>query len=370
MRSNIYVSRFVAVLDQLDKKGKRVPGLILSHPGFGKTSTIEAFCRHRNYNLITIIPSQNAADDILGLQCRNEKTGKMERLTPSWYNQLEDVMQNGKRTMLFIDEISTCDSYIQAPLLNLIFNRSLGERELPENVFIMAAGNYSADLDGAFKMSAPLFNRFIALNLESEDFDFGEVLNGTFDKLATPEDECEYFGLNPEQAKYSFEAFKDWIAEDHEIQPSKVCEITELDDIGIVGFASTRSFSNSLKFIEEYVATYSDDMWMRVVGDTLGYSTKREGKLLRNIIEANVDRFIQQAKQDLRSIAEMCKEAMDKGLGQSILEALKERIGGADLSQISKADIKAWQKLMGAYAGNSSLEYLNNIFVKKIYSAV
>ena len=370
MKSNVYISRFTAVLDKLDRKGKRIPGLILSHPGFGKTSTIEAFCRHKNYNLVTLIPSQNAADDILGLQCRNEKTNKMERLTPSWFNQLEDLMQNGKRTMLFIDEISTCDPYIQAPLLNLIFSHSLGERQLPENVFIMAAGNYSSDLDGAFRMSAPLFNRFIALNLGYEDFDLEEVEDGTFEKLATPEDECEYFGFNPEQPKYSIDAFKSWNKEEHEIQVSKVCRPDEIEEIGIVGFTSTRSYNNCLKFIEEYTSTYSDNIWMRIVGDTLGYSVKREGKLLRNIIEANADRFIPQVAQDLRSIAEMCKEAMDKGLGQSILEALKERIGGVDLSQISKADIKAWQKLMDTNKGNTNLDYLNNIFVKKIYSAV
>ena len=41
MKANEYIAKFVSTIDNLEKTGKNVPGLILSHAGFGKTSTMQ-----------------------------------------------------------------------------------------------------------------------------------------------------------------------------------------------------------------------------------------------------------------------------------------------------------------------------------------
>ena len=106
MKANKIIAKALRVCDEFDKaqmgKAKRdnLPLLILSSPGFGKTSTVRAYCEVMDYNLFTIIPSQSAADDILGIQ--SVQDGKLKRLTPSWFNKMMDMINsNGKRTLLF-----------------------------------------------------------------------------------------------------------------------------------------------------------------------------------------------------------------------------------------------------------------------------
>ena len=121
MRSNVLISRFVNTLDSMDQAGKRIPGLLLSHPGFGKTSTIRMFAEYKNYNCVELIPSQYAPDDVVGIQVY--ENGSLVRKEPAWFRKVVDKAEE-KRTILFIDEITTCNPYIQGPLLDLIFSRS------------------------------------------------------------------------------------------------------------------------------------------------------------------------------------------------------------------------------------------------------
>ena len=370
MKSNINIARFIRVLDDLDRKGERKPGLILSHAGFGKTSTIAAYCKYMDYNLLTIIPSQSAADDILGIECMDPDTKEMRRLTPSWYNRLVTMMKNGKRTILFIDEISTCDSFIQAPLLNLIFNRDLGGHVLPDNCFIVAAGNYSSDLDGAFKMNAPLVNRFLLLNLWKEDFDIMELVTNEFDKLKTKEDYEKYFKIEPEAPLYNFPAFLKWVEEEREIDYSKDPTSTETEEIGLLGFTSVRSVSYSFRFIQQYMATYADNLWMRVAGDTLGFSHKREGKPMRLVFENNADKFTAEIKPEMRGLSEICKEILSKGLTDDRIKELGEAVNSAEIKAFSNQDLKQFSKVVESHKDNKNIVYLNDVLTKKIVSTL
>ena len=372
MLANTHITRFIRVLDDLDANGKRIPGLILSHPGFGKTTTVAAYCKYKDYNLITLVPSQNAPDDILGLQVVNHETGRMQRLTPSWFNKLEDTIANGKRTVLFIDEISTCDPYIQAPLLNLIFNRDLGEKRLPENVFILAAGNYSSDLDGAFKMSAPLLNRFVILNLNHRDFDINEMFNNIMDKLETAEEYESYFKLAPETPQFSFKAFSDWAQDKREINFAAVAESKEIPEVGIIGFSSIRSVSYVLTFVKQYVATYADGLWMRIAGDTLGTSATRQGKLLRDIFESNADLFnLANEQKDLRGISNICRDILKgKTLTKDLVAELAETINALDVKDLTLQDSELFSKVADMFTNNKEINYLNKILTDKMTSVL
>ena len=126
MRSNVRIARFLRTLDLMDQAGDRVPGLMLSHAGFGKTSTVRLYANYYDYNCIELVPSQYSADDIVGVQVYDTAVNHLVRKAPSWFRRLkETVASNGKRTILFIDEITTCNPFIQGPLLDLIFSRSI-----------------------------------------------------------------------------------------------------------------------------------------------------------------------------------------------------------------------------------------------------
>lgn len=380
MKANQNIAKFLTVIDNMDKQSMvtnddRIPGLIMSHPGFGKTSTIRKWCFFKDYNLFTIIPSMQAADDILGIQ--SVKDGRMVRLTPSWYNKLTNVMSNGKRTVLFIDEISTCDPYIQGPLLDLIFSRNLGEERLPDDVLIVAAGNYAEDLNNAFSLSSPMVNRFMLLNLWNKDFNLVELLTDEFTDLSTKADTEKYFGLKKGGRTYDFSKFKEWVKTSREITFGK-SETSDDPDFGLFGFTSVRSFTFSMKFAEAYMSTFDDNLWMRVIGDTLGKSDKREGKPYRLILEANADIFMKRnSAVDCTTIAAVCTEIsknmknnssriLDTDLAKKLVEVVKSTPANA----ISSADLKKFAEVATYYSNDPKVIALSSVLSDKVTNII
>lgn len=302
MRSNVLISRFVNTLDTLDKAGTRLPGLLLSHPGFGKTSTIRMFAEYKNYNCVELIPSQYAPDDVVGIQVY--ENGELAKKQPVWFKKVLAKAEE-KRTILFIDEITTCNPYIQGPLLDLIFSRSIGEAKLPENVFIIAAGNYSSDLNGEFTMSNPLINRFLLLNLNNSDFDLDEILDEDFENRKSAQEIESYLGLAEDEIKsYDYESIKRWLKESGNIGFGTTTP-AEIEELGILGFTSIRSINFVNKFIRAYVQKYSDDSWMRIAGDTLGTSIRKENKPLRLIFKMEEERFCLKIENTELSLTEL-----------------------------------------------------------------
>ena len=342
MRSNVRIARFLRTLDLMDQAGDRVPGLLLSHAGFGKTSTVRLYSNYYDYNCIELVPSQYSADDIVGVQVYDTEANQLIRKAPSWFRRLkETVASNGKRTILFIDEITTCNPYIQGPLLDLIFSRSIGEEKLPDNVMVIAAGNYASDLNGEFTMSSPLVNRFVLLNLSEDDFDVKETLDGAFRNLKTPEDIEKFLELDKDKyLAYNYDAFIEWLYSSNNVGFGRYVP-EEVAGLGLLGFTSTRSLDFSTRFAKKYMEMYSDNSWMRVVGDTLGTSAKKEGKPLRDIIEMEEDKFCKVTETAEASLGELLSE-MSKAneITLESLNALKRAITATPSSDITNYNLR------------------------------
>ena len=298
MKSNELIAKFMEVLDVLDNSGRKFPGIIMSAPGLGKTSTIEMWCGLKGYKLTTLIASQYSQDDILGIQ--SVVNGKLERLTPAWYNRMVEGSSPETRHVLFIDEITTCDEFIQAPLLNLIFSGDLGAgHKLPKNTMIITAGNYSEDLNGAFSMTAPLVNRFIILNISPTDCDMAETLRGDFSKVlkGSDEDKRKYLKFDGEKkVAWSINKLRTFFSK----RPFTTPRIINNSKEGLLGFTSIRSVTYAMSFAEEYFKIYSDTDWTRIVGDTLGVaypssvnknSNGKEYLLIRNELLYSLSNF-------------------------------------------------------------------------------
>lgn len=292
MQSNTLIVEFISTLDSLNQQGKMIPGLIMSSPGFGKTSSVEMYCTMKGYNCCTLIPSHYSPDDVLGLQ--SLVNGELVRLTPSWFKTLTE-MASEKRTLLFIDEISTCDEFIQAPLLRLIFERKLDEKPLPENVFIISAGNYANELNNQFHLAAPTVNRFMILNLSHSDYDIFEVCDDRFSKVMSSgsvEAITRYVNTSdtPEGStpKWDFNKIRKFISKRLEFNKPTIIDSTE---DGLLGYCSIRSLNYSLLFIQEYASRYNGETWLRVAGDTLGTRQKTE-EPLRKYLDSNKTRFL------------------------------------------------------------------------------
>jgi hypothetical protein len=67
--------------------------------------------------------------------------------------------------ILFLDEMNSAAPAVQAAAYQLILNRKVGTYTLPDNVYIVAAGNREADKGVTYRMPAPLANRFVHLEM-------------------------------------------------------------------------------------------------------------------------------------------------------------------------------------------------------------
>jgi len=102
-------------------------------------------------------------------------------LTPEVFNfdTSEDIIN-----ILFLDELTAAPSSLQAAAYQIALDRRLGEHKIPNNTFIIAAGNRLSDHAIAYEMPTPLRNRFMHFELE---LDFPGWLNWAKNKNIHPE---------------------------------------------------------------------------------------------------------------------------------------------------------------------------------------
>lgn len=149
----------------------RKPVLYMSNPGYGKTTDIERWANQYGYDLVTLIGSANDRAEVLGYYVN---TGKpyLESLSPEWFYKIQERSKAGHPTVLFIDELSTAPSDVQATFFRLINERTINNGEkLPKDCIIVSAANYKENLSGFNGIEAPALNRFIVLNVNPTSFD-------------------------------------------------------------------------------------------------------------------------------------------------------------------------------------------------------
>lgn len=157
-----------AALKVAEKVKTTCPLLLIGNPGVGKTKTVELFAEVRGYDLVLLRGNSESHESILGYPIAPTDTSKDRstiRLRPDWFQTILDNEANGKRSLLFLDEITTALDLVQAALLHLVFERKVGTEALPESTLIVAAGNYANNLSNSMVMLPPLLNRFCIYNI-------------------------------------------------------------------------------------------------------------------------------------------------------------------------------------------------------------
>jgi hypothetical protein len=102
---------------------------------------------------VEVITSIREPSDFLGLPVVRD--GRVEYHPPAW---VEELASGG---ILFFDEISTAPPAVQAALLRVILERRVGEYQLPDTVWVVAAANPPDQAAGGWDLAPPLANRFI-----------------------------------------------------------------------------------------------------------------------------------------------------------------------------------------------------------------
>ncbi|MCR5188451.1 MAG: AAA family ATPase [Treponema sp.] len=154
------------IIDALGiSKESKVPLLLMSNPGYGKTTILQKYAKQFSYHLETLIGSRFSPEDISGYQVNN-RGDHLQHISPEWFCRVWDYHNKGTPSILFLDEISCSSEAVQGPLLSLVFDRTIGsEKYLPDDCLVISAANYSGNLSSFMNLLSPTLNRFLILNL-------------------------------------------------------------------------------------------------------------------------------------------------------------------------------------------------------------
>ena len=146
---------------------EKIPTFVWGAPGIGKSSIVKQIADTLEYEFIDLRLSLMDPTDLKGIPFYNE-----EKHTAMWAPPA--FLPREGKGILFLDELNSAPPSVQASAYQLILDRCVGEYELPEGWSIIAAGNRETDRGVVYKMSAPLANRFVHLEMDVNTDDWRE----------------------------------------------------------------------------------------------------------------------------------------------------------------------------------------------------
>ena len=142
---------------------QKVPLFLWGPPGIGKSSIVRQIAEEKEIGFIDLRLSLLDPTDLRGIPFFDQQAHKAVWAPPAF---LPDGSE--PEGILFLDELNTAAPMVQASAYQLILDRKIGEYELPEGWAIVAAGNRESDRGVVYRMPAPLANRFVHLEMESD----------------------------------------------------------------------------------------------------------------------------------------------------------------------------------------------------------
>ncbi len=151
-------------------KHKR-PVFLWGPPGIGKSDIIKQLGVELDAHVIDVRLSLWEPTDIKGIPYFDSNNSTMAWAPPSELPS-KALASKYKNVILFLDEMNSAAPTVQAAAYQLILNRRVGTYELPDNVFLVAAGNRESDKGVTYRMPAPLANRFVHLEMRVDWDDY------------------------------------------------------------------------------------------------------------------------------------------------------------------------------------------------------
>jgi len=158
-------TRLATVLTSL--RQQRWPAFVWGPPGIGKSSIVRDVASAADLPVVDLRAALLDPTDLRGIPSIVD--GRAVWCPPTFLPGADDPPG-----VLFLDEINAAPPMVQAGLYQLVLDRRIGEYELPDGWWVVAAGNRQQDRAVTFRMSSALANRFVHLHLEPDLGDWRE----------------------------------------------------------------------------------------------------------------------------------------------------------------------------------------------------
>lgn len=197
----------------LRARNKKRPLFLWGPPGIGKSEIVEQIGASVNALVIDVRLSLWEPTDIKGIPYFDSNSNKMLWAPPVELPD-EELAAQHESIILFLDEMNSAAPSVQAAAYQLILNRRVGTYRLPDNVYIIAAGNREGDKGVTFRMPAPLANRFVHIEMVADYDDWFEHAVETGEHadvlgFVTAAKES-LFDFNPRESGRSFATPRSW----------------------------------------------------------------------------------------------------------------------------------------------------------------
>ncbi len=132
--------------------------MLVGDHGIGKSEILTAYFKGKGMDVTALFLGQMSdPGDLLGLPRKDERTGRTEFMPPYWFPM------DGRPICLFLDELNRARPEILQTVMDLVLNRKLAGRSLPEGSRIISAVNEGekyqlTDLDPALVSRFNIYN--------------------------------------------------------------------------------------------------------------------------------------------------------------------------------------------------------------------
>jgi MoxR-like ATPase len=141
-----------------------VPTILWGAPGIGKTTWLEALGEAMDAEVFTVIGSTKDPADIGGIM---KLDGSL--VPPVWAQEIRARADQGKRSVLFLDEFTSMSPLVHAAMLRVVREKIAGELNFDpksgplrgEACSVVAAANPSGEGAGAIDLPPPAANRML-----------------------------------------------------------------------------------------------------------------------------------------------------------------------------------------------------------------
>ena len=261
-------------------------------PGIGKSQSINKLAKlieeasKKTVNIIDIRLLLFNPIDLRGIPIANKEEKKAVWLKPEIFDL---VYSSDVINILFLDELTSAPVSVQTAAYQLALDRKIGEYALPNNTFLIAAGNRIIDNAVVYEMPSALKNRFIHFELEVDLHDWLKWANET--------------GINKEIIQFLKENPSKFVDTDFETESNIIVTPRSWEMLSNLLNVVGGSIEDNIDLVASVVGTYLANLMIRpplkidftdiINGKATNVPTEND-ELIRviELLETNITKFI------------------------------------------------------------------------------